>query len=184
MPGLPFPGAPGHYPHRDEVADYLEAYSTSLGVEIQTNTSVETIREDKGQFVVRTADGRSVRASGIVAASGSFDSPFRPSLAGESNFTARLLHVAEYRNPAPYVGQRVVVVGAGDSAVQVASDLASVSKVTLATRKPVRFIPQRLRGKDVHYWFRETGFDAIPTEWLTKIIGGSVVTDSGGTRRH
>jgi putative flavoprotein involved in K+ transport len=180
MPGLPFPGAPGHHPHRDEVADYLEAYSAGLGLEIQTNSRVETIQEDGGRFVVCTADGRSFPASGIVAATGSFDSPFRPALAGEPNFTAKLLHVAAYRNPAPYVGQRVVVVGAGDSAVQVASDLASVSKVTLATRKPVRFIPQRLRGKDVHYWFRETGFDALPPEWLAKITGGTVVTDSGG----
>lgn len=180
MPGLPFPGTPGHYPYRDEVADYLEAYADGLGVEIQTKTRVETIHDDGRQFVVCTADGRSLRASGIVAATGSFANPYRPTIAGERGFTGQLLHVAEYRNPVPYVGQRVVVVGAGDSALQVASDLASVARVTLATRKPVRFIPQRLRGKDVHYWYRETGFDALPPEWLTKITGGTVVTDSGG----
>jgi putative flavoprotein involved in K+ transport len=180
MPGLPFPGAPGHYPHRDEVADYLEAYAAGLGLEIQINTRVETIRQDSRQFVVCTADGRSLRASGIVAATGSFANPHRPTLVGERDFTAELVHVAEYRNRTPYVGKRVVVVGAGDSAVQVASDLAFVARVTLATRKPVRFIPQRLRGKDVHYWYRESGFDALPTQWLTKITGGTVVTDSGG----
>lgn len=180
MPGLPFPGAPGHYPYRDEVAKYLEAYADGLGVEVQTNIHVETIHEDGRQFVVCTADGRSLRASGIVAATGSFANPYRPTIAGERDFTGQLLHIAEYRNPMPYVGQRVVVVGAGDSAIQVASDLASVAKVSLATRKPVRFIPQRLRGKDVHYWYRETGFDALPPEWLTKITSGTVVTDSGG----
>jgi putative flavoprotein involved in K+ transport len=180
MPGLPFPGAPGHYPHRDEVADYLEAYADGLGVEIQTNTRVEMIHEDGRQFVVCTADGRSLHASGIVAATGSFANPYRPTIAGERDFAGQLLHVAEYRSPVPYAGQRLVVVGAGDSAVQVASDLASVARVTLATRKPIRFIPQRLRGKDVHYWYRETGFDALPPEWLTKITGGTVVTDSGG----
>jgi putative flavoprotein involved in K+ transport len=180
MPGLSFPGAPGRYPHRDDVADYLESYSAGLGVEIQTNTCVETVQQDGSQFVVFTSDGRSLRASGIVAATGSFDNPYRPTLAGERDFTAKVLHVAEYRSAAPYVGRRVVVVGAGDSAVQVASDLASVATVTLATRKPVRFIPQRLRGKDVHYWMRQTGFDGLPAQWLSKIIGGSVVTDSGG----
>jgi putative flavoprotein involved in K+ transport len=180
MQGLAFPRALGRYPHHDEVAAYLEAYAAQLGVEIQTNTRVDTIQQDGNQFVVRTADGRSLRASGIVAASGSFDNPYRPTLAGERNFTAKLLHVAEYRNPAPYTGRRVVVVGAGDSAVQVASDLASVATVTLATRKPVRFIPQRIRGEDVHYWLRESGFDALPAQWLRKITGGTVVTDSGG----
>ena len=44
----------------------------------------------------------------------------------------------------------------------------------------MRFIPQRIGGKDVHYWFRETGFDTLPAVWLSKITGGSVVTDSVG----
>lgn len=164
MPGLRFPGAPGRYPRRDEVADYLESYAARLGVDIETNSCVETIHQDGGQFVVATSDGRSLRASGIVAATGSFGNPYRPELAGERDSTVEVVHVAEYRNPASYAGRRVVVVGAGDSAVQVASDLASVASVTLATRKPVRFIPQHVRGKDVHYWMRETGFDGLPAQ--------------------
>ncbi len=99
---------------------------------------------------------------------------------GEDTFTGELSHVADYLNPTPYAGKRVVVVGAGDSAAQVANELAPVAKVTIATRHPVRFVPQRLGGKDVHYWFRETGFDTLPAVWLSKITGGSVVTDSVG----
>src|SRR6266702_4472696 len=98
----------------------------------------------------------------------------------QDGFTGGLSHVADYRNPAPYAGQRVIVVGAGDSAAQVANELAPVAAVTLATRHPVRFIPQRLGGQDVHYWLRESGFDTLPAEWLSKITGGSVVTDSVG----
>ena len=63
MPGMPFPGAPDHYPGRDEVTDYLERYAAGLDVEIQTNTSVETIRQDGKGFIVHTEDGRSVPAS-------------------------------------------------------------------------------------------------------------------------
>jgi putative flavoprotein involved in K+ transport len=74
----------------------------------------------------------------------------------------------------------VIVVGAGDSAAQVASELAPVAMVTIATRHPLRFIPQRLGGQDIHYWLRETGFDTLPAEWLRKITGGTVVTDSVG----
>ena len=180
MRGLPFPGAPDRYPGRDEVADYLEDYAARLDVEIQTSTRVETIRQDGREFIVFTEGGRALRASGIVAASGSFSNPYRPVLPGEEAFTGELSHVADYRNPAPYVGRRVIVVGAGDSAAQVANELAPVATVTLATRHPVRFIPQRLGGQDVHYWLRETGFDTLPTEWLSKITGGSVVTDSVG----
>jgi putative flavoprotein involved in K+ transport len=119
-------------------------------------------------------------ASGIVAASGSFSNPYRPRFPGENTFTGELSHVADYRNPTPYTRKRVVVVGAGDSAAQVANELAPLATVTIASRHPVRFIPQRLGGKDVHYWFRKTGFDTLPAVWLSKITGGSVVTDSVG----
>ncbi len=180
MPGTPFPGAPDRYPGRDEVASYLERYAARLDVEIQTNTRVQTIRQDGREFIVVTEGGRALRASGIVAASGSFANPYRPSFPGEEAFTGELSHVADYRDPAPYAGQRVIVVGAGDSAAQVANELAPTATVTLATRHPVRFIPQRLGGEDIHYWLRETGFDTLPAEWLSKITGGSVVTDSIG----
>jgi DNA-binding transcriptional ArsR family regulator len=118
-----------------------------------------------------------------VAASGSFSNPYRPCLPGQEAFTGELSHVADYRNPAPYTGRRVIVVGAGDSAAQVANELATVATVTLATRHPVRFIPQRLGGHDIHYWLRETGFDTLPATWLSRITGGSVVTDSVGFER-
>jgi putative flavoprotein involved in K+ transport len=183
MPGMPFPGDPDRYPARDEVADYLDSYAAALGVEIHTNTRVATIGREDRDFVVVTADGRRLRAAGIVAASGSFSSPSRPAFPGQESFTAELLHVADYRNPAPYAGKRIIVVGAGDSAAQVANELAPLAQVTLAARHPLRFIPQRIAGKDVHYWLRETGFDSLPAEWLNKITGGSVITDSVGLRQ-
>jgi putative flavoprotein involved in K+ transport len=180
MPGMPFPGDPDRYPARDEVAGYLESYAAALDVEIRTGTRVVTVGREDGGFVVVTADGRRLRAAGIVAASGSFSTPHRPALPGQESFTGELTHVADYRNPAPYAGQRVIVVGAGDSAAQVANELAPVARVTLATRHPLHFIPQRIGGKDVHYWLRETGFDSLPAEWLNKITGGSMITDSVG----
>src|SRR5436305_8271088 len=78
---------------------------------------------------------------------------------------------------------RVIVVGAGDSAAQVANELATVADVTIAARHPLRFIPQRIAGHDVHYWLRETGFDSLPAPWLSKIGGGSLITDSVGLRQ-
>lgn len=180
MPGRPFPGDPDRYPARDEVADYLEQQAAALPVEIQTNTRVATVRQEGREFVVVTDDGSEYPAAGIVGASGSFSNPHRPVFPGQARFTGRLLHVAEYRNPLPYTGMRVVVVGAGDSAAQVANELAPLADVTLAVRHPLRFIPQRIGGRDVHYWLRETGFDSLPAAWLHKISGGSLITDSVG----
>src|SRR5260221_8207100 len=115
MPGMPFPGAPDRYPGRDEVADYLQRYAARLDVEIQTSTRVQTIQQDGREFIVFTEDGRVLRASGTVAASGSFANPYRPAFPGQEAFTGELSHVAHYRKPASYVGQRVLILGPGHS---------------------------------------------------------------------
>jgi putative flavoprotein involved in K+ transport len=180
MPGMAFPGDPDRYPARDEVAGYLERYAAALGAEIHTHARVVTVGKDGRGFVVVTADGPRLRAAGIVAASGSFSAPYRPVFPGQEGFTGELSHVANYRNPSGYAGKRVVVVGAGDSAAQVANELAPLARVTVAARHPLRFIPQRIGGQDVHHWLEETGFDALPAAWLDKITGGSVITDSVG----
>lgn len=136
IPGHPFPGDPDGYPHRDEVAAYLQRFADSLDVEIRTNTRVTAVEPG---FVVHTDDGQSLQAAGIVAATGSFGNPYVPEIPG--NFTGKRLHVADYRNPKAYAGERVVVVGAGNSAVQIGYELAEVAAVTLATRYPVQRRP-------------------------------------------
>jgi putative flavoprotein involved in K+ transport len=183
MPGMAFPGDPDRYPARDEVAEYLERYAAGLGIEIMTNRRVATVLPEERGFRVVTRDGQRFDVSGVVAASGSFSNPHRPSFPREETFAGEISHVADYRNPTPYAGKRVIVVGAGDSAAQVADELASVADVTLAARHSLRFIPQRIGGKDVHYWLRETGFDSLPAAWLEKIAGGSVITDSVGIKQ-
>lgn len=179
LPGLPFGGDGDRYPHRDEVADYLARYAEHLGVEVRTHMRVEAVESGGAGFVVRTADGRSVTAAGVVAATGAFTGPVRPALPGQGGFTGRLLHVAEYRSPERYTGKRVVVVGGGNSAVQVGYELAGVARVTLAGRAPIRFLPQLRDGKDIHHWLTGAGFDHLPPEWLAHVVGGALVLDAG-----
>lgn len=183
MPGLDFPGHPDDYPHRDDVVSYLRRYAAGLDADIRTGTPVTAVtavgaHAERG-FLVRTAAGETWHARGVVAATGSFGNPYVPDLPGEEGFTGRTLHVASYRNPHEHVGERIVVVGAGNSAVQVGYELSQVATVSLATRQPVIFVPQCLGGKDVHYWLRETGFDLLPPEWLRHYFGGSTVDDTG-----
>lgn len=182
MPGAPFPGDPDRYPTRDEVAAYLTAYASSLDVEIRTRTRATAVATSRRGFLVSTEDGDRVHGRAVVAASGSFGKPHLPAVPGRHTFTGDLLHVAGYRNPEQYAGRRVVVVGAGDSAVQVAHELVGTAKVTLATRSPVVFLPQVRDGQDLHYWLDRSGFDRLPPEWLARIVPSTLVTDTGGYR--
>ncbi|HEY1347933.1 MAG TPA: NAD(P)/FAD-dependent oxidoreductase [Streptosporangiaceae bacterium] len=183
MPSLEFPGDPGHYPHRDEVTAYLRRYAVSLGADIRTSTPVSAVEaHGQGGFVVHAAAGQTFRAAGVVAASGSFGHPYLPALPGRDRFTGQLLHVADYRSPHQYAGERVVVVGGGNSAVQVGYELAQVATVTLATRHLVNFHPQCRDGHDLHYWLAASGFDLLPPEWLSHYLGDHWVVDTGKYR--
>jgi putative flavoprotein involved in K+ transport len=137
MPGMDFPGDPDRYPHRDEVVSYLRRYAAGLAADIRTRTPVTAVEaRDQGGFLVRTATRQVIRAVGVVAASGSFGNPYLPVLPGQDDFTGRLLHVAHYRSPERHAGERIVVVGAGNSAVQVGYELAQVAAVTRSCSPP------------------------------------------------
>lgn len=180
LPGLKFPGHPDHYPHRDEVVNYLRRYAARLDADIRTGTPVKAVEADgQGGFLVHTATGEMFRAMGLVAATGSFGNPYVPVMPGRGEFTGRTLHAASYRNPHEHAGERVIVVGAGNSAVQVGYELSQVATVSLAARHPVIFVPQCRGGKDVHYWLQVSGFDLLPPEWLRRYFGGRTVDDTG-----
>ncbi|MEV4216779.1 NAD(P)-binding domain-containing protein [Nonomuraea sp. NPDC049725] len=180
MPGHEFPGDPDHYPTRDEAAAYLRRYADSLDVEIRTGVRVTAVRPDgTGGFLVHPAKGDPLHTRSVVAASGSFGNPYVPILPGQDGFTGRALHAAAYRNPGQHAGQRVVVVGAGNSAVQIGYELARTATVTLATRAPIRFFPQIIAGRDAHHWHTTTGFDTLPPPWLARIATGTLVMDTG-----
>jgi putative flavoprotein involved in K+ transport len=183
FPGFPFRGDPEGYPARDEVIDYLRDYAATLDADIRTGCRVTSVTPtgDRG-FLITTETGKPIHTAAVVAATGSFGSPHLPALLGQHSFHGRLLHVADYRRPEPYVDQRVVVVGAGDSAVQVGYELAEVAKVTIATRHPLSFLPQRIDGRDLHYWLERTGFDDLPPEWLARLIPQTLVMDTGRYR--
>ncbi|MBB5805669.1 putative flavoprotein involved in K+ transport [Saccharothrix ecbatanensis] len=178
LPGLAFGGDPDRYPTRDEVVDYLAGYADHLDVDIRTGHRVEKVVAADGGFEATLAD-RTLTARRVIAATGGFGAPYRPALPGLDTFTGSVVHAAEYRDPVPYRDKRIVVVGAGNSAVQIAVELARVARVTLASRKPVRFASQRPAGRDLHWWLKVTGVDAAPIgRWLPEQFSTPVL-DTG-----
>ncbi|MDN3243147.1 flavin-containing monooxygenase [Glycomyces tritici] len=162
LPGMPFPGDPERYPRRDEVVAYLEGYAKQLDADIRTGHCVRALEHRDGVFTAELADGRALHARTVVAATGGFRNPYRPALPGLASFCGTVLHAAEYQRPEPFAGQRVVVVGGGNSAIQIATELAEPARVTVTTRGKLRFAPQRPLGRDLHFWYTITGLDAAP----------------------
>ncbi|OLT13327.1 FAD-dependent oxidoreductase [Actinomadura sp. CNU-125] len=188
LPGADFPGDPDGYPTRDEVVAYLSGYAKRLDADVRTGHRVE--RVDRGAstqggdgFRIAVSGGEELTAPLVVAATGAFSRPHRPALSGLDTFDGTVLHSSDYRRPEPLAGKRVVIVGGGNSAVQIAIELAGVADVTLATRHPLRFMPQRIAGRDVHIWLQRTGLDTAG--WAKPLLTGgkgTPVMDTGTYR--
>jgi putative flavoprotein involved in K+ transport len=159
LPGLAFPGQPDRYPTRDEVVAYLRTYAAHFGLPVITGARVSKVERAGRYLCVTTSRQATFMARSVVAATGSFGRPYVPDLPARSRYHGRVLHVAAYRGPEPFRDQRVVVVGGANAAVQIGIELAQVARVTLATRNPIRFMPQRFLGQDVHFWLRLAHLD-------------------------
>lgn len=179
LPGLPFPGDPERYPHRDEVIAYLQSYARHFQLPVQVQSRVERVQRRGHHFQVETAAGTSYDALSIIAATGPFQHPYLPQFPGQPRFRGQILHASAYRRPESFQGQRVLVVGAGESALQIAAELAQVARVTIASRTPLRFRPQRVLGRDIHFWAWLTGLDRFPLSTYWERHAPKAVIDTG-----
>jgi cation diffusion facilitator CzcD-associated flavoprotein CzcO len=94
-----------------------------------------------------------VSAPVVVIATGLADFPYRPSWPRSDTFQGNIIHSSEYRNSAPYIGKRVLVVGFGNSGGEIALDLANAQiDITLAVRGPVQILPRDLLGIPILTW--------------------------------
>jgi putative flavoprotein involved in K+ transport len=110
---------------------------------VVTGTIVRRIRSTAGGWDVETDAGvRTARV--VVMATGQYREPILPPWPGRDSYRGALSHSAAYRNAAPYQGQRVLVVGAGNSGAEIATDLAGggAAQVALSVRTPPPIVPR------------------------------------------
>ena len=157
LPGLPFPAPGGTYPSKDAVAGYLQTYAETFDLPVQLNTVVRQVtRNEDGTFTAGTDRG-TIRARQVVVATGPFQTPVIPDLAAGLSASVVQLHSATYRRPDDVPAGHVVVVGAGNSGLQIAEELAAAGRdVTVAVGSRPRTIRQRPLGKDLFWWLTRT----------------------------
>ncbi|CAM3759912.1 ArsO family NAD(P)H-dependent flavin-containing monooxygenase [Kibdelosporangium persicum] len=158
LPGWPMPPYRG-YPPADHVVDYLAAYEKRYEFDVRRPVRVTAVRRTDGQFEIAT-DGGTWRADAVISATGTWWRPFIPAIRGRADFLGRQLHTVDYGGPDEFAGQRVVVVGGGNSGAQIAADLAEVAHLTWVTRRPPRYLPDEIDGRalfDIASRRQETG---------------------------
>ncbi len=160
LPGMPFPGDPDHYPGKDEVAEYLSAYAERFELQVRLDTPVHRLTRHGDGFELHTPTG-TVYARDVVVATGPFQRPVVP----PHDLDIPSLHTAAYRRPDQLPEGPVVVVGGGNSGVQIAAELAASGRpVSLAVGSPQPALPQRLLGRDLFHWLDLLRIVRIPSD--------------------
>ena len=156
LPGLAFPGDPDGYPTRDEVVAYLERYAAHFELPIELSSPVRSLKQEDDGFVLE-AGGRRLRADQVVVATGPFQVPNVPALAGGLGDDVFQTHSTGYRRPTEIPDGRVLVVGGGNTGFQIAEELAASREVHLSIGSRQKPLPQRLLGRDIFWWLTRLG---------------------------
>ena len=135
LPHARYPKAAGLFPSRDRVVGYLEDYAAQNGIKIRSGTIAQRVDRDDHHWTLTTSAGQ-MTAAHVIIATGHQHTPLIPAWPGREQFSGRLLHSAEYRNPREFHGADVLVVGPGCSGMEIAYDLAEggAGRVRVAIR--------------------------------------------------
>lgn len=149
LPGLRIPQAYGRWVARDDVVRYLDAYVRHHRIPVHWESEATKIEPGtERRWSVRLADGGHVEASSVVVATGYCRRPRIPQWPGRDEFAGGLIHSSDYRNPARYVDSNVLVVGGGNSAAEIAIDLAEggARTVWMSLRTTPAVVPRTIAG--------------------------------------
>jgi len=147
LPNRPYPKGTAMFPTRDDVVAHLDRHAHESGIELRLDTEVTRVDRQGTGWRLETSNGE-IDARQVVVAIGHQHTPRIPDFPGADVFTGEVLHSSDYRNPRPFRGKTVLVVGSGSSGMEIAHDLAAggAAKVWLAIRTPPNIMLRSLPG--------------------------------------
>lgn len=147
LPGLRIPRRYGRWVARADVVAYLEAYARHHALTVRFGTEVTRLEREDGGWRLDSSAGP-LRARAVVIATGYNHTPYLPEWPGRDGFGGELAHASAYRNPGPYRGRDVLVVGSGNSGAEIAVDLVEggAARVRLSARTIPNIIPRAIAG--------------------------------------
>ncbi|KOV56099.1 monooxygenase [Streptomyces sp. AS58] len=155
LPGLPMPRRFGRWVSRDDVVRYLEKYAEHHQLEIVTGVEVSRVERapDGTGWLLHATGGRELTGGAVVVATGHNHTPRLPDWPGRDTYSGELRHARDYRNPEPYAGQDVLVVGVGNTGAEIAVDLVEggAARVRLSVRTAPHIVRRSTAGWAAQY---------------------------------
>ncbi|WP_375513488.1 flavin-containing monooxygenase [uncultured Nostoc sp.] len=150
LPGLAFPQTKNAFPTKEETIAYLELYAKTFELPIRFNEQVTSVKQIPVGFLVESSN-ITFQAQQIVIASGPYQKPKIPNFATQLPQDVFQIHSSHYRNPQQLQSGDVLVVGSGNSGVQIARELSTTHKVYLSVSKTPH-LPRKFLGRDLCWW--------------------------------
>jgi putative flavoprotein involved in K+ transport len=186
LPGAHYDGNdPDGFLPKAEIITYFEKYLEKFKLPVRFNTTVLEVMalEDGKGYRVKTNE-KTYRAKNVVMATGSFQRPKIPAYSANLPFGILQLHSGHYRNPDQLPEGAVLVVGSGQSGLQIAEELHQSGRTVHLSTGTAPRVPRRYRDRDIVTWFVDTGFfdqtvDKLPSP-KAKFAGNPQVTGKNG----
>jgi putative flavoprotein involved in K+ transport len=168
LPGRRIPRAYGKWVPRDRVCEYLRAYADHHALDVRLGVEALRVERADGGWRVETSEGP-LEAARVVVASGYNHSPVVPDWPGRDAFPRTFLHSSEYRSAEQFRGQDVLVVGAGNSAAEIAVDLerGGAASVRLSVRTPPHIVRRDRLG--IPSQVVGIAMTKLPRRWINPI---------------
>lgn len=183
FPGFPMPDHYPDYPNHRQLLEYIRSFADAFDLRnhINFNMSVERAeRTDDGRWELRFVDGSVQRARYLVCANGVTWEPNNVTWPGE--FNGEIRHSVTYRSADELKGKRVLVVGAGNSGVDIACDAAfAADQAFLSVRRGYHFVPKHIMGKPADVFATEG--PQMPFAVSQRVFGGLLRVVNGDLRR-
>lgn len=146
LPGLRWGDDVERYPPRLEVVRYLERYAETFGIAPRFEHAVTRIEREGERWRTTTSEG-ALSSKHVVIATGYTRTPHVPTWPGQDAYEGEVLHTSRYRNGDAWKGERVLVVGFGNSACEIAIDLCERgARPSVAVRGGVNIVPRDVFG--------------------------------------
>lgn len=153
---FPMPREYPMYPKWHQIRDYIRSFAEHYGIEekVRFNSNVvgvapvETDSGERWQLTLENGEAHIYR--GVISAGGGQWKPVIPHWPGEERFRGTIIHSSEYHDPSELEGKTVLVVGAGNSGVDIAADASQrAERAFLTTRRGYWFLPKLAYGRPV-----------------------------------
>ena len=156
MPGYPYDGDdPDGFMPRDAIAGRIAGYAAAIGAPVELGTSVDRLSAaDHSGFLLETS-AVPLAARQVVVATGPFQRPKVPPLAAALPSRIFQIHSHDYRNPAALPPGAVLIVGSGQSGVQLAEELQAAGRRIYLSVGSAGRVPRRYRGRDIFWWLAQ-----------------------------